>query len=136
MPKFAANLSMMFNEMPFLARFAAAADAGFTGVEYLFPYEFPAELIAAELKAHTLENVLFNLPPGDWASGERGTTCLPGREEEFRVGLATAIQYATVLNTTRLHAMPGRDPQRVNPPSTEDISILNNLFSPAGRPPS
>src|SRR5260370_14614552 len=107
MPKFAANLSMMFNEMPFLARFAAAADAGFTGVEYLFPYEFPAELIAAELKAHTLENVLFNLPPGDWASGERGTTCLPGREEEFRVGLATAIQFAMVLNTTKLHDMAG-----------------------------
>lgn len=79
MPKFAANLSMMFNEVPFLARFAAAANAGFTGVEYLFPYEFPVELIAAELKVNNLENVLFNLPPGDWAAGERGTTCFRPR---------------------------------------------------------
>ena len=131
MPKFAANLSMMFNEMPFLARFVAAADAGFTGVEYLFPYEFPAELIAAELKAHTLENVLFNLPPGDWASGERGTTCLPGREEEFRVGLATAIQYATVLNTTRLHAMAGIVPQGVSLADAKATYVANLSFAAA-----
>src|SRR5260370_17944442 len=134
MPKFAANLSMMFNEMPFLARFVAAADAGFTGVEYLFPYEFPAELIAAELKAHTLENVLFNLPPGDWASGERGTTCLPGREEEFRVGLATAIQYAKVLNTTRLHAMAGICSQTV-PPSGAHTPYSCNPSLPLPTPP-
>src|SRR5258708_36485641 len=99
MPKFAANLSMMFTEVPFLARFAAAADAGFTGVEYLFPYEYPAEAIAAELKTNTLENVLFNLPPGNWAPGESGTTSLPGREKEFRVGVATANQYAKKLST-------------------------------------
>jgi 2-dehydrotetronate isomerase len=131
MPKFAANLSMMFNEIPFLARFAAAANAGFTGVEYLFPYEFPAELIAAELKTNTLENVLFNLPPGDWASGERGTTCLPGREEEFRVGLATAIQYAKKLNTTRLHAMAGIVPQGVSPADAKATYIANLTFAAA-----
>ena len=68
MPKFAANLSMMFNEVPFLERFAAAADSGFTGVEYLFPYEFQAEVLAEQLRKHNLENVLFNLPPGNWAA--------------------------------------------------------------------
>jgi hydroxypyruvate isomerase len=122
---------MMFTEVPFLARFAAAANAGFTGVEYLFPYEYPAEVIAAELKTNTLENVLFNLPPGDWASGERGTTCLPGREEEFRVGVATAIQYANVLNTTRLHAMAGIVPQGVSLADAKATYIANLSFAAA-----
>ena len=129
MPKFAANLSMMFNEVPFLSRFAAAADAGFTGVEYLFPYEFPAELIAVELKANDLENVLFNLPPGDWASGERGTTCLPGREDEFRAGVATAIEYAKALNTPRLHAMAGVVPQGVSPADAKATYVANLKFA-------
>jgi hydroxypyruvate isomerase len=102
MPKFAANLSMMFNEVPFLERFGAAADAGFRGVEYLFPYDFPAETIAGLLEKHRLENVLFNLPPGNWGAGERGTTCLPGREAEFREGVTRAISYAKQLNTPRL----------------------------------
>lgn len=131
MPKFAANLSMMFNEVPFLERFAAAADAGFTGVEYLFPYEFPPELIAAELKTNALENVLFNLPPGDWASGERGTTCLPGREEEFRVGVTTAIRYAKALNTTRLHAMAGIVPQGVSLVDAQATYVANLTFAAA-----
>jgi hydroxypyruvate isomerase len=131
MPKFAANLSMMFNEVPFLSRFGAAADAGFTGVEYLFPYEFPADVIAAELKAHALENVLFNLPPGDWASGERGTTCLPGREEEFRAGVATAIEYAKALNTPRLHAMAGVVPQGVSPADAKTTYVANLKFAAA-----
>ena len=107
MPRFAANLSMMFNEVPFLDRFAAAAQAGFTGVEYLFPYDFPAEAIEEQLQKHNLENVLFNLPPGNWAAGERGTTCLPGREEEFRAGVASAIAYAVRLKVPRVHAMAG-----------------------------
>jgi hydroxypyruvate isomerase len=77
---------MMFQEAPFLARFSAAALAGFRGVEYLFPYDLPVEAIEEQLQRHDLENVLFNLPPGDWARGERGTTCLPGREDEFRAG--------------------------------------------------
>ena len=129
MPKFAANLSMMFNEIPFLERFAAAADAGFTGVEYLFPYEFPAELIAAELRENALENVLFNLPPGDWALGERGTTCLPGREQEFRVGVATAIRYAKELNATRLHAMAGIVPQGVSLADAKTTYVANLTFA-------
>ena len=98
MPKFAANLSMMFNELPFLARFAAAAEAGFNGVEYLFPYEFPADVIAAGLAKCSLANVLFNLPPGNWAAGERGTTCLPGREQE----LARGRGFSRLLNEVLL----------------------------------
>jgi hydroxypyruvate isomerase len=126
MLKFAANLSMMFNEVPFLERFAAAGNAGFTGVEYLFPYEFSPELIAAELRKHNLVNVLFNLPPGNWTAGERGITCLPGREDEFRAGLATAIDYAKKLNTTQLHAMAGIVPANINP-AIAGATYIGNL---------
>lgn len=111
MPKFAANLSMMFNEVPFLARFGAAADAGFEGAEYLFPYEYPAEAIASELEKHNLSNVLFNLPPGNWTAGERGIACLPGREDEFRAGVAAAIEYAKRLDTKQVHVMAGIAPR-------------------------
>ena len=97
----------MFNEVPFIARFEAAAKAGFKAVEFLFPYEHAAEEIAAALKANDLQNVLFNLPPGDWAAGERGLAALPGREAEFRAGVAKALSYAKVLGTPRLHAMAG-----------------------------
>lgn len=111
MPRFAANLSLMFNEVPFPGRFAAAAEAGFEGVEFLFPYDHEPQDIAARLGAHRLTNVLFNLPPGDWAAGERGLASLPGREEEFRAGLATALRYAAALGTRRLHVMAGLLPQ-------------------------
>lgn len=131
MPKFAANLSMMFNEVPFLQRFGAAADSGFTGVEYLFPYEFPAEVLAEQLRKHNLENVLFNLPPGNWAAGERGITCLPGREEEFRAGLATAIDYAKRLNTARVHAMAGIVPQDANPAAVQATYLANLKYAAA-----
>jgi hydroxypyruvate isomerase len=87
---------------------------GSLGVEYLFPYEFPAEVLSAELRKHNLINVLFNLPPGNWAAGELGTTCLPGREDEFRAGLASAIEYAKQLNSTQVHAMAGIVPQNIN----------------------
>ncbi|WP_110693643.1 2-oxo-tetronate isomerase [Salinicola halophyticus] len=107
MPRFAANLSMMFNEVPFMERFAKAAANGFEGVEFLFPYDFEPEAIAAELKRHGLEQVLFNLPPGDWAAGERGLAALPGREAEFRNSVDTAIRYAKALSCPRLHAMAG-----------------------------
>ena len=115
MPKFAANLSMMFTEFPFLDRFAAAADAGFKGVEYLFPYEYAPEAVAKRLDDNGLENVLFNMPPGDWGAGERGTASLPGREEEFRQGVAKAISYAVVLGVRRLHAMAGIPPAGADP---------------------
>ena len=110
MPKFAANLSMMYNEHLFLDRFAAAAADGFTAVEFLFPYAFAATDLAAKLKAHGLKQVLFNAPPGDWECGERGMACLPGREEEFRRGFAQALEYAQILDCPRLHVMAGKLP--------------------------
>lgn len=111
MPKFAANLSLMFQEHPFLERFEAAARAGFQGVEFLFPYEYAAQDIAARLRAHGLRNVLFNMPPGNWAEGERGIAALPGRTDEFRRGVALAIEYAKVLGTPALHVMAGCIPE-------------------------
>ena len=110
MPKFAANLSMMFNEVPFLDRFAAAAECGFTAVEYLFPYDHPAELVAEHLKAAGLAQALFNMPPGDWAAGERGMAALPGREADFAAALDMAIAYAKVIGTPLLHMMAGLAP--------------------------
>jgi hydroxypyruvate isomerase len=107
MPKFAANLTMMFNEVPFPQRFAAAAKAGFRGVEFLFPYELTPGDAAGLLRGSGLENVLFNLPPGDWAAGERGIASLPGREAEFRAGVARALEYALAMGTPTLHAMAG-----------------------------
>ena len=97
MPKFAANLSMLFTEEDFLDRFQAAASAGFQGVEYLFPYDYPAADIKKQLDAHGLTQVLHNLPAGDWAAGERGIACRPDRVDEFREGVDMAIDYATVL---------------------------------------
>jgi 2-dehydrotetronate isomerase len=125
MPKFAANLSMMFNEAPFLDRFAAAAAAGFRAVEFLFPYDYPAETIAAKLRENHLENVLFNLPPGDWAAGERGIACLPGREEEFRAGVEKALAYAERLGTPRIHAMPGIAPAGIDRQTLRATFVAN-----------
>ncbi len=107
MPKFAANLTMMFNEHPFPERFAAAAAAGFTGVEFLFPYDYPAQDVQKWHQDAKVQNVLFNLPPGDWAAGERGIAALPGREDEFKAGVAKAIEYALALGSTQLHMMAG-----------------------------
>jgi hydroxypyruvate isomerase len=107
MPKFAANLSMMFTEVPFLDRFQVASDAGFKAVEFLFPYEYPPETVESVSKAAGVEIILFNMPAGNWSAGERGITCLPGREEEFRKGVETALTYAMGLGTPRLHAMAG-----------------------------
>jgi 2-dehydrotetronate isomerase len=107
MPRFAANLSMMYNEHPFLDRFAAAAGDGFRAVEFLFPYEYPAEEVAARLEACGLTQALFNAPPGDWARGERGMASIPGREEEFKRSIATALDYAQVLGNRHLHVMAG-----------------------------
>ncbi len=107
LPQFAANLTMMYNEHGFLDRFAAAARDGFGAVEFLFPYEHPAETIAALLRENNLQQVLFNAPPGDWQSGERGITALPGREAEFRAGFERALEYAQALRCPRIHAMAG-----------------------------
>jgi hydroxypyruvate isomerase len=114
MPLFAANLSLMYTEHPFVARFAAAARDGFRAVEYLFPYEHEAALLARELREHGLRQVLFNAPPGDFAAGERGLACLPGREAEFRAGLLhQALPYAQALDCPRIHVMAGLAPHGV-----------------------
>ncbi len=110
MPKFAANLSLLFNELPFLERFEAAAAAGFEAVEFLFPYEFDAEDIRARLKANGLRQVLFNLPAGNWAAGERGLAIYPNLVDEFRAGVSRAAKYATALGCTQLHCLAGIAP--------------------------
>lgn len=110
MPRFAANLSMMYTELPFLDRFEAAASDGFRAVEFLFPYEHAPRDIARQLQDHGLEQVLFNLPPGDWSAGERGMACQPGREDEFAAGVSLAIDYALATGCRRLHAMAGLVP--------------------------
>lgn len=110
MPKFAANLSMMYPELPFLDRFEAAAKDGFGAVEYLFPYAYESGELAARLQANGLQQVLFNGPPGDWDQGERGIACLPGREAEFQAGIAKALEYAAALQCPRIHVMAGLVP--------------------------
>ncbi len=110
MPRFAANLSMLYNEHAFLDRFAAAAADGFRAVEYLMPYAFDAGELARRLADFELEQVLFNAPPGDWDAGERGLACIPGREAEFRDGFAEALRYAEALGCPRIHVMAGIAP--------------------------
>ena len=123
MPRFAANLSLQYNEVPFLERFAAAAQDGFAAVEFLFPYAFDSAALAAQLQAQGLRQVLFNAPPGGsalpamasaWERGERGTACLPGREAEFRVGITQALHYAQALHCPRVHVMAGLAPAGVD----------------------
>ncbi len=129
MPKFAANLSMMFNEVPFPERFAAAAKAGFSAVEFLFPYEHAPREVAGWLKEGGLQNVLFNLPPGDWAAGERGITSLPGREAEFQAGVAKALEYAEALGTPRLHAMAGLFPDGADRAAHHAVYVANLRYA-------
>ena len=115
MPKFAANLSFIFQEVEFLDRFAAAAACGFKAVEYLSPYDHPPEVIAEQLTRHGLVQALFNMPPGDWAAGERGIAVLPGREQEFRDGIEQALLYAKATKCRILHAMAGLWPAGRDP---------------------
>lgn len=125
MPKFAANLSFLFTEHAFRERFHLAAAAGFQGVEYLFPYDWPAHELAECLKAADVEQVLFNLPPGDWANGERGLACLPGRQGEFSEGVEQALDYAMLLDCERVHCMAGLRPWGVAEAELEEIYIAN-----------
>ena len=129
MPRFAANLSMLFTEQDFLARFKAAAEAGFSGVEYLFPYEFSSADIKAQLDAHGLTQVLFNLPAGDWAKGERGLACHPDRVEEFRAGVSLAIAYAQVLGNTQVNCLAGIRPQGVDDATLEKTFVANLKYA-------
>ncbi|MGF6640913.1 2-oxo-tetronate isomerase [Paraburkholderia sp. MM6662-R1] len=130
MPRFAANLSMMYNEHAFPDRFAAAARDGFNAVEFLFPYEFRPGELKARLDAHGLTQALFNAPPGDWSGGERGLASVPGREDEFRRGIDTALEYARVLGNRKLHVMAGLiagDQAGETQRKTQRDVYLNNL---------
>ena len=131
MPKLAANLSMMFTENAFLERFEAAAAAGFTAVEYLFPYDFAPAEVAAALKSQNLTQALFNLPPGDWEAGERGIACLPGREADFRASIHEALVYAKALGCERLHMMAGLVPAGASAEQVEQ-TYIDNLIEAAG----
>ena len=113
MPKFAANLTMLYNEVPFLDRFEKAAANGFKAVEFLFPYAFSIDDLKQRLSANKLELVLHNLPAGDWDAGERGIACLPDRVEEFRAGVAKAITYATALGVPHVNCLAGKAPAGV-----------------------
>ncbi|HSW08448.1 2-oxo-tetronate isomerase [Aquabacterium sp.] len=110
MPRFAANLSMLYPEFDFLDRFAAAARDGFEAVEFLFPYAHEPAVLAQRLADHGLQQVLFNAPPGDWEAGARGMACLPGRQAEFRAGIERALHYAQALDCPRIHVMAGLAP--------------------------
>lgn len=129
MPKFAANLSMLFTELPFLDRFKAAADAGFKGVEFLFPYEYDAATLADALTANGLTQVLFNMPPGQWDRGERGLACLPERRDEFRAGVHAALGYAISLPCAQVHCMAGIAPENTNPQHLYETYIENLRFA-------
>ncbi|ROZ64458.1 2-oxo-tetronate isomerase [Ramlibacter sp. WS9] len=131
MPRFAANLSMMYPELDFLDRFEAAARDGFKAVEFLFPYAYEPRELAARLKAHGLQQVLFNMPPGNWEQGERGMACLPGREAEFREGVAKALVYAEVLNCPHVHVMAGLVPADTQRESLRSTYVSNLRWAAA-----
>lgn len=136
MPKFAANLSMLFADTPFLDRFARARQAGFEAVEFLFPYAYSAEQLAEQLRAHQLQLVLFNLPPGDWDAGERGMACHPTRIEEFRAGVARAREYATALGVKQVHCMAGKVPAGVSAELARATYIENLRYAAAQLQPA
>ena len=125
MPKFAANLTMLFNEVPFLDRFAAAADAGFSGVEYLFPYDFDKNQLAAKLGQFGLTQVLHNMPAGNWAAGERGIAILPDRVAEFRESVARAVDYAGTLGCRRVNCLAGLTPKDADLERLRETFIAN-----------
>ena len=129
MAKFAANLSMLFTEQPFLDRFEAAAKAGFKAVEFLFPYAWTAEEIKQRLDEHGLTLVLHNLPAGDWDAGERGIACHPDRVEEFRAGVVKAVAYAKVLGVGQLNCLAGKAPAGVSDPVLHQTLVDNLKFA-------
>jgi hydroxypyruvate isomerase len=129
--KLAANLTMLFTEADFLDRFALAAQAGFRGVEFLFPYAYPAQALAEQLDAHRLTLVLHNLPAGDWAGGERGIACHPGRRAEFEDGVVQAIDYAQALGVKQLNCLAGIVPPGVDLAAAEE-TLVTNLRHAAG----
>ena len=131
MPQFAANLTMLFNEAPFLERFERASKAGFNAVEFLFPYAYSAAEIKQQLDQHQLTLVLHNLPAGDWDAGERGIACHPDRVEEFRQGVAKAIEYARVLGVQQLNCLAGKTPLGVDPKLLQTTLVENLRYAAA-----
>ena len=129
MPKFCANLTLLYNEHEFRERFGAAARAGFKGVEYLFPYDYDAHQLAELLNRHKLEQVLHNLPAGNWVGGERGIACLPDRVNEFQTSVETAIAYAGTLGCKQVNCLAGLTPPHVAPEKLRETFIRNLQFA-------
>jgi hydroxypyruvate isomerase len=129
MPRFAANLTMLFNEVPFMERFALAKTAGFKAVEFLFPYAFDPQAIKSALDNNSLKLVLHNLPAGDWDAGERGIACLPDRVAEFRAGVAKAIEYAAILGVPQLNCLAGKVPAGSDPQALHDTFVANLQYA-------
>ena len=131
MPKFAANLSMLFTELPFMERFSAARAAGFDAVEYLFPYAYDAQELARALKDNGLKQVLHNLPPGNWDAQERGIACHPDRVDEFRRGVADGIRYANILGCPQLNCLAGKSPAGLSREAATECFITNLRYGAA-----
>ena len=131
MPQFAANLTMLFNELPFLDRFEAAAKAGFKAVEFLFPYAYPVAELQQRLKAHGLKLVLHNLPAGDWDAGDRGLACDPQRVDEFRAGVARGIEYGTALGVPHVNCLAGKAPAGVDAATLRRTFVANLRYAAA-----
>src|SRR3954447_21741776 len=129
MPRLAANLTMLFGDMEFPDRFEAAAGAGFRAVEYLFPYPYEPLMLRQKLSTHGLEQVLHNLPAGDWAAGERGIACLPDRIDEFKAGVAQAIRYAAALDCDRVNCLAGKLPDGVDPAAARETFVRNLAYA-------
>ena len=129
MPRFAANLTMLFTELPFMQRFEAAAKAGFEAVEYLFPYAYAKKELAAALRDHKLAQALHNLPAGNWEAGERGIACHPDRVGEFREGVGVAIDYATALDCPKVNCLLGKLPAGVSPDEARKVAVDNLRFA-------
>ncbi len=129
MPKFAANLTMLFNELPFLNRFAAAKAAGFSGVEYLFPYDFEKAVLREQLLQHGLTQVLHNLPAGNWGAGERGIAIFPDRVDEFRDGVLRAIDYAKALDCRQVNCLAGVAPAGADVFELNEVLLKNLRFA-------
>ena len=129
MPRFAANLSTLFNEVAFLDRFAAAAAAGFGGVEFLFPYAYGKDQLRDVLGASGVEVVAFNMPPGDWDAGDRGIACDPRRRAEFQDGVGKAVEYARALSCRRIHGMAGLRPRDVDDERVREAYVSNMAFA-------
>jgi hydroxypyruvate isomerase len=129
MPKFSANLSMLFTELDFLDRFAAAARNGFTSVEYLFPYAYPKDQLAETLSRHGLKQALHNLPAGNWEKGDRGMACDPGRVVEFEEGVDRAIEYAQALGCKQVNCLAGVTPKGVSSGAAHETFVRNLKYA-------